>query len=506
MTARAGTVYLVGAGPGDPDLITRRGLELLRAAHVVLYDRLVSQALLEEALPDADLIDVGKAPYATAASQDDINAALVRLAKDGRIVVRLKGGDPFVFGRGYEEQQACEAAGVPCEVVPGISSALAAPMAAGIPVTLRGLASMATICAAPAIREEQWPALAAADTLVVLMGVRELPQIAARLVAEGRDPRTPVAIVSHATLPTERVLRSTLGEVGIEAGAHATRGSGLRRCDEYLAIEAPAVIVVGATAALGASQSPLTGRRIVVTRPRPASHTLVRELRTLGADVQHVPLIRITRQHPAASALVRRLGGFDWIVFTSRHGVRGFRSLLRNLGADARALRSSRLAVVGPGTARTLEQWGLRPDLVASPARAEALVEALLGRDVLPRHVLHPCGSLAGDVLTAGLVRGGVATERLEVYRTVPVVPDERTASGIASGADAIVLASPSAAAALGRSGADLRHIPMVCIGPTTADAARAEGWHDVHVAREHSDRGLVDAVVALVHERVSAL
>ncbi|MGQ0764842.1 MAG: uroporphyrinogen-III C-methyltransferase [Gemmatimonadota bacterium] len=490
MTARAGTVYLVGAGPGDPDLITRRGVELLRAAHVVLYDRLVSPVLLEETLPDTDLIDVGKAPYAAAASQADINGALVRLARNGRIVVRLKGGDPFMFGRGYEEQQACEEAGVPCEVVPGITSALAAPMAAGIPVTLRGVASTAMICAAPAIREEQWPGLATADTLVVLMGVRELPLIAARLVSEGRDPKTPVAIVANATQESERVIRSSLADVATDA--------------VQAGIEAPAVIVVGATAALGGARGPLAGRRIVVTRPRPASNALLRDLRGLGAEVQHLPLIKVALLGPSASGALRRLGDFDWIVFTSRHGVRGFWAQLRQLGADARSLRTSKVAAVGPATARALDQWGIRADLIAAPARAESLLEALLSRDEPPRHVLHPCGNLAGDTLTKGLVRAGVATERLEVYRTLLLVPDENPASVLARGTDAILLASPSAAMALGRSGADVRNIPMICIGPTTGDAARAEGWHDVHVAAEHSDRGMVNTVVSLIGQPVA--
>ncbi len=478
MTVRAGTVYLVGAGPGDPRLITVHGLEVLRAADVVLYDRLVSQTLLDEARTGADLVDVGKVPYTSAVAQEHISATLVRLARDGRIVVRLKGGDPFLFGRGYEEWQACADAGVPCEVVPGVTSAFAAPLAAGIPVTLRGVASTVAVCAAPALRDEHWPALAAMDTVVFLMGVRELPQLSEKLMAAGRDARTPAAVIANATCPGERVVRGPLHDV---AAAAAREGIG-----------APAVFVVGPTAAASETSGALAGRRIVVTRPRDAAHELVRGLRAVGADVVPLPLIRIQLAEPPASRVVGELDDYDWIVFTSRHGVRGFRALLWRLGADARRLRRTRIAAVGPTTARAAEEWGLRVDLVARPARAEALVAALRAQEPRPRRVLFPCGTLARDVVPTALAEDGIDVEPLIVYDTLPIEPGPDAAAAFDASPDAVLLASPSAVAALARLAPRLADTAVVCIGPTTAAAAREHGWPRVYQSAAHSDQGMI--------------
>ena len=241
MTVRPGTVYLVGAGPGDPGLITVRGLELLQRADVILHDRLVAPALLREGRATALVSDVGKAPRGHAVSQEEINAALVAHAEQGKTVVRLKGGDPLVFGRGWEEREACRKAGVPCEIVPGISSALAGPAAADIPVTCRGVASSVAIVAAATIGRRQLAAIAHADTCVFLMGMHGLRDLATRLLECGRDPATPAAVVERATLPGQRLVRARLDRI-----ADAVAAAGLR---------APAVIVVGATAAFGSEVS-----------------------------------------------------------------------------------------------------------------------------------------------------------------------------------------------------------------------------------------------------------
>lgn len=479
MTVRPGTVYLVGVGPGDPGLITVRGLELLQRADVILHDRLVEPVLLEQARPSARVVDVGKAPYGEATSQADINTALVRHAGDGSVVVRLKGGDPLMFGRGWEEREACVAAGVQCEIVPGVSSALAAPAAAGIPVSLRGVAASVAIGAAPTIDDPGVQSLACADTAVVLMGVRGLRDLARRLIAFGRDPSTPAALIERATLPGERVIRARL-----DAIADAAEAAG---------VEPPAVIVVGKTAALRATRpGPLTGQRIVVTRPRNAAPELCAALRSLGADVIPAPLIQIAQTDASNNAALDRLEDFDWIVFSSRHGVRGFRRAIESRRLDLRALSRAGVAAVGPVTARELETWGIYPDVVPHPARAQALVDALLAQPSPPRHVLFPGGTLALDTIPDALGAAGVAVERLEVYETRLRPLDPRARSAIDAGVHAILLASPSAATALGNSGVDPRDAAIVCIGPTTAAATAPYGWRHVSVATSHSDTGLI--------------
>lgn len=483
MTVRRGTVYLVGAGPGDPGLITVRGRELLQRADVVVHDRLVEEALLLEASPSARLVDVGKTPYETAISQAEINETLVRHARDGQVVVRLKGGDPYVFGRGWEEREACQRAGVPCETVPGVSSAIAGPASAGIPVTLRGVSSSLVIAAAPVLDDQKLGALSHADTIVLLMGVRELAQITRRLIEHGKSASTPAAVIERATMPGERVIHSELGRIAVAASDAG--------------IEAPALLVVGPTAALArANSGPLHGRRIVVTRPRQAAHQLTSTFRLLGADVISAPLIRIDVTPPEPVEIMDRLGEFDWIVFSSRHGVRAFRRAVERSGRDLRAFGAARIAAVGPTTARELATWGLRADVVPTPARADALVKRLLQVRPVPERILFPCGTLAFTTIPRMLMREGIPVDRLTVYSTSQCVPDARIRREIERGVDAVLLASPSAVTALGSSGISLGTAQVVCIGETTARAARVFGWPDVHVAAVHSDEGLVDTTL----------
>jgi uroporphyrinogen III methyltransferase/synthase len=473
-------VYLVGAGPGDPSLITVRGLELLQRADVVLYDRLVSPALLERVRARALLIDVGKAPVGEAALQADINRALVEHALQGRVVVRLKGGDPNVFGRASEERQACMEAGIPCEIVPGISSALAGPAAAGIPVTLRGVASSIAIAATPAVGDEELRAIAGADTAVFLMGVRGLPRLVRRLLDAGRDPSTPVAIVERATMPGQQTVRATLdGIVDAAKRAH---------------VQSPAVIVVGATAALGTNAyGPLAGKRVVVTRPLNAAQEVSNELRALGADVVFAPMIEMVSVENVDDPPLSRLGEYDWIVFTSRHAVRGFRRLVERFG-DVRSIAHARFAVVGPTTARELEMWGIQPDLQPGDHRADQLATLLV--EQCPRRVLFPCGTLALTTIPAMLGKHGIPLELLPVYHTHQLAVDDRARAQIERGVDAVLLASPSAAVALGASGVRLGDATVVCIGATTAAAAVSFGWANVITARDHSDAGLIEALL----------
>ena len=489
MTVRAGTVYLVGAGPGDPSLITVRGLELLQRADVVLYDRLVSPALLERARTRAVLIDVGKSPVGDAALQADINSALVEHALQGRVVVRLKGGDPNVFGRAWEERQACVEWGIPCEIVPGISSALAGPGAAGIPLTLRGVASSVAIAATPTIEDRELSAIAGADTAVFLMGVRELPKLATRLLDAGRDASTPVAIVERATMPGQRTVRAPLGDI-VDAAERAS-------------VQSPAVIVVGATAALGASvRGPLAGKRVVVTRPLNAAHELSNDLRALGADVIFAPLIEIVPVENADTGALGHLHDYDWIVFTSRHAVTGFRRLVERRG-DVRSIAHARFAVVGPTTGRELEVWGIQADLQPDDHRADQLASLLV--EQRPRRVLFPCGTLALTTIPALLGEHGIPVDLLRVYHTRRLVLDDRVRTQIERGVDAVFLASPSATAALGASTLALGDATIVCIGPTTAAATVPFDWPNVITAGEHSDAGMIEALIAASRARVSA-
>lgn len=492
MTVRPGTVYLVGAGPGDASLITVRGMELLQRADVVLHDRLVGEALLD-GIPDrVARVDVGKSALGDALSQGAINAALIAHARAGRVVVRLKGGDPLVFGRGWEERAACLAAGVPCEIIPGITSAIAGPAAADVPVTCRGVASSFAVFAAPTLTRAQLTAAVHVDTAVFLMGVRGLRMLAAQLIAAGRDGSTPVAVIERATLPGQRQVHAVLDTIA-DVAADAR-------------MQAPSIIVVGATAALGAtSLGPLRGRRLVVTRPRNAAGALVQQLTALGAEVIVAPGIAIVPRTVDDPTLLARMPYYDAIVFSSRHGVRGFRRALERQGGDARSLAHARIAAVGPVTARELEAWGVRADLVPTPARADTLVDTLLAQAPRVWRVLFPCGTLALDTIPDGLSAHGVVVDRLVVYDTRTVSPDVHTRAQIERGVDAVVFASPSAVRAFGDARIDIGDATVVCIGPTTAAATRAFGWPTVHVADVHTDAGLIATTTALLTATVDA-
>ncbi|HEX6745226.1 MAG TPA: uroporphyrinogen-III C-methyltransferase, partial [Solirubrobacteraceae bacterium] len=356
------TAYLVGAGPGDPGLLTARAIELIASADVILHDRLIPREALAGARPDAEVIDVGKVGGGEQVPQRETTRLLVEHARAGRAVVRLKGGDPFVFGRGGEEAQALRAAGCDYEIVPGVTAGVAAPGYAGIPVTQRGMASAVAFVTGhedPAKPETaiDWAALAAfPGTLVFYMGVRQLPRIAEQLVAHGRDPGEPAAVVERGTLPEQRVLLTTVASLG-EQDAHA-----------------PAVTVVGTVAALHdelawLGRGPLAGVAIAVTRARAQASGLAARLRALGARVIEAPAIRI-------EPLAVELGdpaSFDLLVLTSPNGVE---QLFRHV-RDARALAGPAIAVIGPGTAAALRAHGVEPDVVPERAVGEGLVQAL---------------------------------------------------------------------------------------------------------------------------------
>ncbi len=484
-----GRVTLVGAGPGDARLITVLGLERLRSADVVIHDRLIDTTLLHEAPRGCEVIDAGKAPGEHKLSQEEINALLVAQARRGFHVVRLKGGDPFLFGRGAEEVDACRACGIPVEVVPGVSSALAAPAAAGISVTRRGVARTLTITTLHesdglAFDDVDFPSLAAADTLCVLMSRALVHPLCAGLIAAGRSPTTPAAIVERATMPGQRVVTGDLNTLSERADREG--------------ITNPAVIVIGEVVTSGRAapraatvllQSPLFARRIVVTRPRTASAGLIGALRRRGANVFHAPLIDVVEEPPHS---LPPLAEYDWIVFSSLHGVRGFFAALEHCGLDSRALAGAKLAAVGPKTASELRRFGLRADLVPRVHRAHALVQELAQRIPNGARVLFPGGTLAMDVIPNELRARGARVDVLEVYATqrLPLSPEIRRR--IEAGVDAILLYSPSAAGALRESGVDVGRARIAAIGPTTADAARRLGLSVHLVPEDYGDEGML--------------
>lgn len=481
------TVYLVGAGPGDPGLITVRGAELLGRADVVVYDRLAHPSLLNIAPSAALKIDVGKAPGRVAMDQDGINAALVEHGKTRATVVRLKGGDPFVFGRGGEEAEVLMGAGIPFEVVPGITSAVAAPAYAGIPVTHRGLSTHFTVVTghedpAKGTTDTDWASLArAGGTLVILMGAGRLASIVDLLIEHGRDPDTPVAAVRWGTRPEQATTRATLSTIAA------------------LGVESPSAIVVGAVAGLDLTwfeARPLFGRTIVVTRAREQASALCRRLEELGASVIELPSIAIE-----PLPLDRpRLEKFAWLVFTSVNGVDGFFERgLNDHELDARALAGLKVAAIGPGTTAALARHGVRADLVPERSVAESLLDAFPPA-LIDDRVLIARAEFARDVLPEGLERLGYAVEILAVYRTITATPDPSDLDALRSGrVDAITFTSASTVDNLCDLVGDLPQPgpTVVSIGPVTTEAARTRGLTVGAEADPHTIDGLMTALLA---------
>ncbi|HSD79672.1 MAG TPA: uroporphyrinogen-III C-methyltransferase, partial [Solirubrobacteraceae bacterium] len=467
-----------------PGLLTARALELIAGADVILHDRLIPREALGGARADAEVVDVGKVGGGEQVPQEETTRLLLGHVRAGRRVVRLKGGDPFVFGRGGEEAQALRAAGLGVEVVPGVTAGIAAPAYAGIPVTQRGLASAVAFVTGhedPAKPETQvdWPALAAfPGTLVFYMGVRQLPRIAERLVAGGRSPDEPAAVVQQGTLPGQRTVLATLGTI---AGAAAEA-----------AIRPPSITVVGPVAALHAeldwlpAARPLAGVRVAVTRARAQASALAARLRALGADVVEAPAIRIE----PLDAELPDVSGYDVVCVTSPNGA----ELLLDRLRDARALAGALIAAIGPGTARALRARGIEPDVVPERAIGEALAAELAAVDV--RRALIAGADESRDVLAAALHERGAQVDAVALYRTVRE-PLGDAARAAALGADYLTFASGSAARFFAEAAGTLAGPRLVSIGPVTSGALRALGAEPDVEATEHTPEGLVAALVA---------
>jgi uroporphyrinogen III methyltransferase/synthase len=505
--ARAGWVYLVGAGPGDPELITVRGAELLGTADVVLHDELVHPALLERCRADAVVRHVGKRGHdgaAKQAKQSEIDAELVRLAGERRSVVRLKGGDPFLFGRGSEEVEALVAAAVPFEIVPGVTSPLAASAYAGISLTHRDLASSVTFVSGTtrARAPFDWRELAAVrGTICVLMGLRRLDEVVAGLLAGARDERTPAAVIASGTRTTQRVVEAPLG--ALLAAARAA------------ALESPALVVIGDVVSLRQRMRwfdarPLFGKRVLVTRAAAQAAPTARALRLRGAEPVLLPTIETVPPPDLARVerAVRELGGYHAVAFTSDEAVERLFAAIEASGADARALAGARLCAVGPGTAAALAAHGVRADIVARELRGEGLAEAILADPALrgrpaPRRLLLPRALVAREVLPETLRAAGFEVDVVPVYETqkASVARRDELIALLERGAiDAVTLTSSSTADnlcdLLGERAAQLLAGTVVAsIGPITGDTARARGLRVDVEAAEHTMAGLLDAL-----------
>lgn len=496
-------VYLVGAGPGDPGLITVKGKECIQTADVIIYDYLASPALLKYARKSAELIYVGKKGGDHTLSQDQINDLIVEKAKTGATVTRLKGGDPFIFGRGGEEAEVLFKAGLSFEIVPGVTSAIAAPAYAGIPLTHRKLSStVAFVTGHEDPKKEEtrvnWPALATGiGTLVFFMGVKNLPLITHQLMTHGKPPDTPVALIRWGTTPSQITVSGTLDT--IVAKVRAAR------------LKAPALIVVGDVVNLRPilkwfEKRPLLGKRIVVTRARQQASDLVKRLSDLGAECLEFPTIAIIppRDPEPLNQAVANLSIYDWIVFTSVNGVTHFFEQLFAAGRDVRALSHKQTAAIGPATAEQLRAFGLTSDIVPETYRAESVVAAFKELDLKGKKILLPRAREARPVLPVELTKMGAEVDEIAAYETLTVTEnaDDLIRALADKGVDLITFTSSSTVknfkALLPSDNFQklMQGVIIASIGPITTDTAKKLDF-DVHISAEpYTIPALVDAIV----------
>ncbi len=498
---KRGKVYLIGAGPGDPGLITVKAREILQHCDAAVYDYLANPEFLSYLPEGCESIYVGKKSAHHTMTQEEINQLLVNLGKQGKVVARLKGGDPYIFGRGGEEAQALQDHGVAFEVVPGITSAVAGPAYAGIPLSHRDFTSTIGIVTGHERPDKEtsaidWEGLARAmGTLVFLMGVKNLPHICRNLIEAGKDPSTPAAMVRWGTTPRQRTVTGTLETIPAIA--------------EREGIKPPAILVVGQVVSLRDSlnwfeRRPLFGRRIVVTRARAQTSDMRRRLEELGAEVVQFPTIRI--QPPVSWDLLDealdRLESFDWLIFTSVNGVRSFFDRLLSTGKDGRALAGKSIAAIGPKTAGAVREFGLLPDLVPGDYKAEGLLE------VFPEgggyQILFPRAKVAREVLPETLRQRGHRVEVIPVYETVMETPDPEVIEDIMSGkVDVITFTASSTVRNFVEmiGGAEkARMIPstirIASIGPITSAALRDAGM-TVHMESPlYTIEALIDTIM----------
>ncbi len=412
-------VYLIGAGPGDPGLLTIKGKDVLHKADVLVYDYLANSSFLNFARPDAEIIYVGKKGGDHTLSQEEINQLIVKKAKEGKVVARLKGGDPYMFGRGGEEAEELAEAGVPFEVVPGVTSAIGAAAYAGIPLTHRAMSSSVTFATGhedPTKPESahNWEALAkSSSTLVFFMGMKNLPEICSKLLAAGMAPRTPAALIRWGTTPKHKSLVSTLKALPADAQKHG--------------FSAPSLIIIGKVVSMHDTigwfeKKPLLGKGVVVTRAREQASDIASLLAEQGANVIQFPTIDIQPldDYSAVRKTLGYLNSYDWVAFTSVNGVSYFFEQLYAIGADARALAGCKIAAIGPATAQALKKRGIKPDFVPERFVAESVVQGLTALGISNKRILIPRAKVARDVLPEQLGKAGACVDVLPIYETKP--------------------------------------------------------------------------------------
>lgn len=501
-------IYLVGSGPGDPGLFTVKGVECMKRADAVVYDRLAPEALLAHARKDTEKVYVGKKPGEPTMPQEEINTLLIELGRAGKTVVRLKGGDPYVFGRGGEEAQALARVGLPFEVVPGVTSGIAALAYAGIPVTHRGVSTSVAFITGhedPTKNESDvdWTHLAnGAETLVLYMGVGRLAEISAELIAAGRGPRTPVACVRWGTLPEQRTVTGALEDIADKV----TEAN----------LKPPAITVIGDVVSLREEgldwfeKKPLFGRRVVVTRARAQAGELSLELEALGAEVFEFPTIEVKppEDFGPLDGAIHDLDSFDWIVFTSVNGVEAFVERLKHYSLDLRAVpRGAKVAAIGPATALRVEGAGLRVDVTPEEYKAEALIEALKGDPLEGKKMLIPRAKVARELLPEQLRELGAEVVVPPAYEAVPSSDGkERLAELLESDEiDCVTFTASSTVENFVRAFGEeevaqlLARTRVACIGPITAGTARGHGLQVDTEADEYTIPGLVSKVTELL-------
>jgi uroporphyrinogen III methyltransferase/synthase len=482
--------YLIGAGPGDPSLITVKGQKILARADVILYDHLASERLLDLAPAHAEKIYVGKKRAKHEVTQDEISAMLVDRARRGLTVVRLKGGDPFIFGRGGEEMEALAAAGLPFEIVPGVTTPLGIAAYTGVPLTHREHSSAVTFVTGHNVDAIDWGKIGAAETIVLFMGLVNFPAIAAALIEKGRSPDTPAMAVRWATRPDQETVVGTLATLPLLL--------------QQAAMKPPATIIVGEVVALRDQfnwyeRLPLFGQRIVVTRDRLQAADLADPLEALGAEALLLPAIEIrdASNPQPLDAAIARLESYDWLIFTSANGVRYFIDRLDKSAYDLRSLKS-RICAIGPATKAAVEALHLKVDLMPKEYVAESLVAAFAKESLQFRRILLPRAAVARDLVPRELERRGATVEVVEAYRTF-------TPSGLAEKARAILDRKPhwitftssstvtNFVAAAGREA--LTGLKIASIGPITSAMLRQHGIEPTVEAKPHTIDGLVEAL-----------
>ena len=496
---QSGKVYLIGAGPGDTGLITMKGIEALKEADVVVYDHLASASLLNETKDAAEWIDAGKFAGNHRMKQSEIEQLLIEKAMAGHVVARLKGGDPFIFGRGGEEALALTAAGIDYEVIPGVSSAYSAPAYAGIPITHRGKASSFHVITGHEDPTKEnssldYEILAREEgTLVFLMGLSKLHQISERLIANGKDAHTPAAVIASGPTARQRCVTADLSRIAETA--------------EEASIQPPAILVVGDVVNLKEAvdwqqAGPLSGRKILVTATEIIARPLAEYIRRLGGEPVVMSLIGVKGQEMGRIKAVLTSPGKRWLVFTSRNGVRFFFEQMKKEQVDIRSLGDSRIAVMGAGTRRELENWGCYADLLPEQSCSESLAKALCAHAEPDEAICLFRAEEASDVLTKRLREKQYRVVDIPTYRTEIMWKKRELLREMLEDVDAVTFCSASAVSAFVQmtEGHDLV-AKTICIGPVTAQAAKKAGLHIDKVAEQYDLEGLTEALCAILSQ-----